>query len=50
MPKSKKTIDDRLQANKTAPHDEATEIVNNYRKSTHSRESAVLPDLGSKKR
>lgn len=49
MQKSKESVERKLEKNKNHPHYEATEMVENFRKSSFSKESAVLPGLGSKK-
>jgi hypothetical protein len=50
MPKSKGNVEDKIKLNNTHLHDNAKEIRENFRKSTHTVESATLPGLGTKEK
>jgi hypothetical protein len=50
MPKSKGNVKDKIELNSNHLHDNAKEIRENFRKSTHHEESATLPGLGTKER
>lgn len=48
MQKSKESLERKIENNKEHPHEVAQNLEMRFNKSTHTKESAVLPGLGSK--
>ena len=48
MTKSKESVERKLDRNKAHAKDVSAGIERNFKKSTHTKESATMPGLGSK--
>jgi hypothetical protein len=50
MQKSKESVERKLKINETKSDEVSRSIERNFRKSTHTSESAAMPGLGSKEK